>query len=202
VRSILFTGENSALAALSNDCCLYILFYRVGQSVDLPYIQAMLREVAGKYGFSGGISDFFFDTEEITAHRMQSMLAMTMGRGRTEGRNVCTFRECYGSIVCCSAEESLGETVCALPAIERLAELDAAERTEYLPTLRVYLNTFQNRSVAADQLGIHKNTALYRIRRIEEILGADLRDSAWAGRLELGLRFHDLRHGEKSEESV
>lgn len=202
IKSILCSEENSALGALSKDCCLYVLFYRVGQDTDLSCIQAMLREIAAKYGFSGGVSDFFFDTEEITAHRMQSMLAMTMGRGRPEGRDVCTFREYYGSIVCCSAAESIGETVCALPAIEKLAGLDAAEGTEYLPTLRAYLDTFQDRTAAANQLKIHKNTVLYRIRRIEEILDMDLRDFACAGRLDLGLQFYDLRHREVSEEAV
>ena len=201
VRSILCSEENSALGSLSKGRYLYILFYRVGKNIDLPCIKTLLEEVAIKYRFSGGISDFFLNATDITAHRMQSMLAMTVGRDQAGGRNVCAFRECYGDIVCYSAMESIGPSVCALPDVEKLAESDAKEGTEYLSTLRVYLDTFQNRTRAAEKLGIHKNTVFYRIHRIEEILGVDLSDPTCAAKLELGLTFYLYSHHRKKEES-
>jgi DNA-binding PucR family transcriptional regulator len=83
--------------------------------------------------------------------------------------------------------------VCLLPEVEKLAAADAAEGTEYLPTLRAYLGAFQDRAAAAEKLGMHKNTVLYRIRRLEELAGVDLSDPACADRMSLGLAFHDLQ---------
>lgn len=73
------------------------------------------------------------------------------------------------------------------------------KRTEYLRTLRVYLDT--NRSIAesARRLFVHRNTVVYRIKRILELLEIDLDDPHQALSLhlachaELGLHpsFHD-----------
>ena len=195
VRSLLCTDENFALGALSKDRNLHILFHHVGKELDLSCVSLLLGEVSAKYGFRGGISDFFSDAADLPGRRMQAMLAMAVGRG--EKRDVSSFRDCYGAIVCRSALEGIGPSVCALDAVERPAEADRQEGAEYLPTLRAYLHSFQDRASAAQRLGIHKNTVLYRIHRIEELLGADLSDAAWADRLELGLALHDLSGGEK-----
>ncbi len=63
---------------------------------------------------------------------------------------------------------------------ELLAPLDdlgkSQKRREYIQTLRVYLDT--NRSIArsAEQLFVHRNTVVYRIKRILELLEVDLDD--------------------------
>lgn len=82
------------------------------------------------------------------------MLAMTVGRELADGQGVFLFRENYGDIVCYSAMKSIGPAVCTLPAVEKLAGLDAADGTEYLATLRAYLSAFQDRAAAAKALSI------------------------------------------------
>lgn len=65
---------------------------------------------------------------------------------------------------------------------------------KFLRTLDVYLSTPSlTRKAAAARLHIHPNTLDYRLRRISELLGADLEDTAWLARLHVALRLHHLK---------
>jgi DNA-binding PucR family transcriptional regulator len=64
-------------------------------------------------------------------------------------------------------------------------------RREHLATLRAYLDR-GGVGEAATALGIHRNTATYRLRRIEELTGWDLADPDLRLALAIALRFvHD-----------
>ena len=65
-------------------------------------------------------------------------------------------------------------------------------RREHLATLRTYLDR-GGVGEAATALGIHRNTATYRLRRIEAVTGWDLSDADLRLALTVALRFvHDL----------
>lgn len=73
---------------------------------------------------------------------------------------------------------------------------DRERRSDLLKTLRVYFETGANASEAADRLFLHRNSLLYRLARIEELVGLDLKDSRARLALQLGLLF--VEHGEES----
>ncbi|AIJ21203.1 MULTISPECIES: PucR family transcriptional regulator [Amycolatopsis] len=60
--------------------------------------------------------------------------------------------------------------------IDVLLELEAAGKTEYLPTLRAYFDAACDLTQAAKALFVHRNTLRYRLRRISELCGLDLAD--------------------------
>jgi DNA-binding PucR family transcriptional regulator len=74
------------------------------------------------------------------------------------------------------------------PAYCTLLELDAANGTEYVHTLRCLLEAFGNVAVAAERLHLHVNTVRYRLKRIEELTGVDFEDGRARLALELELR--------------
>ena len=55
-------------------------------------------------------------------------------------------------------------------------QYDTAQQTEYLDTLRVYLQTNRSVRATAGYLHVHRNTVNYRIARIRELFGVDLED--------------------------
>ena len=57
-----------------------------------------------------------------------------------------------------------------------------------LKTLRSYLSTNGSPTDAAQALHLHRNTVLYRLDRIEDLLGVDLRDSEVRLTLHLALK--------------
>jgi purine catabolism regulator len=61
-----------------------------------------------------------------------------------------------------------------------------------LKTLAAYLATNGSPTDAADRLHLHRNTVLYRLGRIEELLQADLRDAETRLALHLALKIADV----------
>jgi len=55
-----------------------------------------------------------------------------------------------------------------------LAEYDSGQSSQLLHTLRIFLESNRSWVVAAQKLHIHKQTLVYRVRRIEEITGRSL----------------------------
>lgn len=65
-----------------------------------------------------------------------------------------------------------------------LEDYDTQNQSELLPTLESYLEHFLNTAQTAKALYIHRNTMIYRIGQIEELLGIDLADSDTIYRLQ------------------
>jgi len=83
------------------------------------------------------------------------------------------------------AEGSAVEPFRAL--IEPLQEHDRTRRSDLVLTLKTYFAAGGNASEAADRLFLHRNSMLYRLERIQKLVGLDLNDDRVALALRLGL---------------
>ena len=72
-------------------------------------------------------------------------------------------------------EEYDADMVCS-KAVRRLKAFDAENNTNYLETLRRYLENGMQQTLTANELFIHRSTLIYRIKKIEELTGVDLND--------------------------
>ena len=75
-----------------------------------------------------------------------------------------------------------------LETVQRLEEYDQEHHTELLKTLRVLIKNMGVRTQAAEELFLHRNTLLYRIRKIEQLLNCNLSDSDELIKLAIVLR--------------
>lgn len=79
---------------------------------------------------------------------------------------------------------------------DMLGRLDAKDRGGVLrQTLAAYLATNGSPTDAADRLHLHRNTVLYRLGRIEDLLGVDLRDAEVRLTLHLALKIGEVLEG-------
>ncbi|MBE3581891.1 MAG: helix-turn-helix domain-containing protein [Thermoanaerobacteraceae bacterium] len=62
------------------------------------------------------------------------------------------------------------------PALRVLREYDRDNNTDLYSTLRAYLECNLNPCAAAKALFIHRNSLIYRIKRIQQLIGLDLND--------------------------
>lgn len=77
-----------------------------------------------------------------------------------------------------------------------LQRLEAKDRGGVLKqTLMAYLATNGSPTDAADRLHLHRNTVLYRLGRIEDLLGVDLRDAEVRLTLHLALKISEVLEG-------
>ncbi|MCS7475719.1 PucR family transcriptional regulator [Umezawaea endophytica] len=61
--------------------------------------------------------------------------------------------------------------------LDDIDDHDVAHAADYGRTLRVYLSSFGDPTVASKALNVHTNTLRYRLRRLHEIFGLDLTDA-------------------------
>ena len=77
--------------------------------------------------------------------------------------------------------------------VSTLLDYDLRNGTEYLRTLEMYLKCERRLNETAEKLFVHRNTLLYRIGRIKEILGDDL--GGPESRMRLLFSIEDLKYG-------
>ena len=76
--------------------------------------------------------------------------------------------------------------------IATLRRLDAAGRSDYIRSLRAFFDHAGDVPKAAEALLLHPNTLRYRLRRMQELTGLDLKDPT--DRLVTELQLHILTH--------
>jgi sugar diacid utilization regulator/GAF domain-containing protein len=102
----------------------------------------------------------------------------------------------YGLLLRASSRDELESF--AQRTLMPLVEHDQAHGSELLPTLRAYLEEDRVQRRVAARCFIHVNTVVYRIRRVEELLGVDLGDPGTVFDVTLALRILDLLGGSRS----
>ncbi|WP_431784139.1 PucR family transcriptional regulator [Streptomyces chumphonensis] len=80
-------------------------------------------------------------------------------------------------------------------ALRPLREHDASGRGDLVASLRAWLSRHGQWDAAAADLGVHRHTLRYRMRRVEEILGRSLDDPDARMELWLALKATDTRPG-------
>ena len=63
-----------------------------------------------------------------------------------------------------------------MPEIARLLDYDLEHQAQLVDTLRAWLDCFGDLPAAAARMYVHPNTYRYRIRRVSEVSGLDLKD--------------------------
>jgi len=127
---------------------------------------------------------------EIASSAKEAEQALTMGR-RLFGPDSATAFKDLGLYRLLYALEPLPE----LRAFrdDALTRLRAKDRGGVLLlTLGAYLATNGSPTDAADRLHLHRNTVLYRLGRIEDLLGVDLRNAEVRLRLHLALKIGEV----------
>lgn len=103
----------------------------------------------------------------------KARLALETGRRHAPGRRLYTMSE-FGETAlveaCAAAMDAMGFNAGDFcdEVLDRLEQTDRDEQTQYVESLRGYLENGLNLRQAAAIQGIHRNTLDYRIRRIQE----------------------------------
>jgi sugar diacid utilization regulator len=96
----------------------------------------------------------------------------------------------YGLLLRASSRDDL--EAFARRTLRPLLDYDRRHGGELLRTLRVFLEEDRVRRRAAARCFVHVNTVVYRVHRIEELLGVDLGDPSTVFDITLALRIVDL----------
>ena len=124
----------------------------------------------------------------VNQGRKEALRALTLGeRLRGPGRITA-----YGDVFALDYAERLAEdrsmTSVYERVLSRLGVFDEAEGTDLVPTLEIFLASGCSWQRTATDMGIHRNTVLYRLKRVKELAGLDLTNLETRFIIQLALR--------------
>ncbi|MCR4391863.1 MAG: PucR family transcriptional regulator ligand-binding domain-containing protein [Candidatus Acetothermia bacterium] len=178
---------------------LVALFPVGGLRTDRAAIAQALREVCQRVGtenpphsVSMGVGPLTTTVEGFAEGYRAAMQSLELGRlVQPKGKGTVTCYEELGLFRLLSGVQSREDL--ASFCRESLGPVLRAKRSAaLLGTLRAYLEHGQNLRQTAHALGIHYNTARYRLRRLQELLGPALEDPSTRLALEISLHLLPL----------
>lgn len=171
------SGTMTASIYASYEGRLVILFSRDAERPLGKYTEGSLREVAALNNLVVGVSNMFTDLTDIRNFYHQALAAIKFGELVSvflDDRSVHHYRDyAYAQMLDITNHRANLLNFCH-PALRRVMDYDQAHDSELMDTLFIYLQNSGNTRRSAKMLSLHKNTLLYRMGRIREILGCDL----------------------------
>ncbi|MDO4572600.1 MAG: helix-turn-helix domain-containing protein [Clostridia bacterium] len=135
-----------------------------------PDAAERLRAIAEETDARAGLSRPFADWARMGEYCAQARTALDAGDGYVNELSAASI-----AALCARALQSgLAGLALEHPALELLARYDRRHHGALLPTLKSYLIHERNLVRTAEALFIHRNSLVYRIRRIQELTGLTL----------------------------
>jgi hypothetical protein len=173
---------------------MYILFTDThGEGNEQP-IYHLLEKVCEKYQASCGVSEVFDTIELIEKKKFMISKAREIGRTLDPEKKVYMEYDYYIRIVCSCAAPYIGQARYQENGLQKLKEEDQMKGTEFYNTLKAYLLQGGNVSATARQLFIHRNTMIYRLSKINEILGVDINEPSVSRRLLISIVLQEYEY--------
>lgn len=160
------------------------------------YLQELAGWGAGKEergGWICGIGCIREHMKDLRYSYREAKRAMRIGRLVRPGQSVIHFEDILVEDLLKDAAGHPSLTALSGMFIEPLAKYDAEYGTELLSTLDSFLRTGGQTKKVGEEMFIHRNSVLYRLERIQEILGVDLHDAETRFRLDLVMRVWKMR---------
>lgn len=185
IQMLLAQVESSFISCLDGENSLCILFYNIDDS-RLAHICEYLQHICEEYSLCCGISDIFSSGDDISLYRAQALLTFSVQESRRANK-LLRFSDCYVDIIIKTSLEYFGDNCTVFPDITRLAAIDQDNGSCYIQSLDAYSSNSFGALKTSEVLGIHKNTLLTRLRKIEEITSHKIQTAPYSFNLEVGL---------------
>lgn len=162
---------------------------------DLTRLGMNQEEVAGKLVYfirdtylKAGYSRVMTGHMNLRRQYVQAKTALDFGSRKKPYLWIHYFSQVAMTYILEQATKRLPGTMICHEGLLELKKHDEENQTQYMETLRVYLEQHLSATQAARELFIHRSTFLYRLDRIREILQSDLDDPEEIFYLELSFR--------------
>lgn len=137
-------------------------------SAMLPFLRDNL--------LSAGISTTYYDFRNLYYYYQQAIIAGQIGEELNPTHWYFKFEEYQLEYMIRKCTEDTISEILIPEGLKTLMEYDREKNHDYTETLRIYLDHDRNIAETIRAAYMHRNTFLYRIQRIQEILKMDLDD--------------------------
>ena len=161
----------------------------------------VVREIAERMDLKAGVSLPFEDIGNVYYAYRQALAAVSYGTLFGSEKSICNFYD-Y-AIEYIIAVDNLQEAVAACePDIKRMWVPGEKNGGEKIDTLRVYLNNERSLIHTANELFLHRNTLVYRLKKITESLRSDLNEVYTQDYMKLSIRVLRLWFSKQAENRI
>lgn len=140
------------------------------------------------------ISGMFGDLDICRAK--QDFLKRIMSMGQQENMGMKREKDWYMEGLFAYTSPLIKDAGLKDYSISRLIEEDNKNNTEFYHTLKMYLLCGNNITMAAEKLYIHRNTMVYRLKRIRSCIGLDFNDDNISRGLLAYMMIYDAAEGQ------
>ncbi|MBR2832774.1 MAG: helix-turn-helix domain-containing protein [Oscillospiraceae bacterium] len=152
---------------------------------EIPELRDFLSERKAKCG----VSRCFENITELSSAFHQGVEAVSIGAAMYPEAPFCFYEDLvlYHIAKICSEQDDLIR-LCS-PKLLELIEYDRQHNTAFTKSLYAWFASARNITRTAEALSLHRNSAIYHLKKIEEILGISLTGADNLLYLELSCRF-------------
>lgn len=176
-------------------CCSFIFQEDIVNFFDLDLgalnrsqVETILKPFIRDSYLKAGYSRIVQGHMNIRRQYVQAVLALEVGMRKFPYQWIHHFNQIVFPYMMEQITRKLPAKMLCHEGVLKLSEHDREHGTQYLQTLRTYLDRHQNAVQSAKDLYIHRSTFLYRMEKIREILDSDLEDNEEILYLSLSLR--------------
>lgn len=147
-----------------------------------------LAEFMKRHNIRAGVSRSFSNLADLRRHYREAMAALTVGRHMHPSRVLYSYEDyaLYHIAALCAENGGIDEYV--HPKLSALSEYDRTHESSFTLSLLTYLQCNRNISDTAARLHIHRNTLIYHLKRIEDLLDISLSDTETLLHFELSFK--------------
>jgi len=140
-----------------------------------------LEEQLAGLGLCAGLSGSFALAQSAHGCMRKAQIALETGMRLAPGRALYPMDEFGETALLLAAKETLEQEGYAAQdfcdaAIAQMQRVDRETGTQYARSLHAYLTHGLDLRLAAQALGVHRNTLAYRMKRVQELFDLDLED--------------------------
>lgn len=174
-----------------NGDCVVVLFSTDSElNTNSPELERVRQQIARTK--QRGVLSFPFEDLTDTAYRyLQTQDILSLCCDPKQPARFLLAESCSVDLMIAQAGVKYRLADYCHPLVRRLLEYEDRAGREHLDTLRAYIETGRSFTKAAERLHMHRNSVIYRMKQIEDILEYDFSRDEFTFHLQLSFRILD-----------
>ncbi|MBO4446075.1 MAG: helix-turn-helix domain-containing protein [Clostridia bacterium] len=177
IRGKLEETWSNSCAVIHDDYIVWVFNHSLSKnSEDTHRFFHVLAYILRDFVCKAGVSDEFTDINRVASYLTQANMALVTGQKNDPNKWYFRFRDYALDYMYDCVMTDLSYDQLISENVRKLIDYDKKNNTEYLKTLRCYIENNCNSTHTAEELFIHRTTLIRRIERITELCDIDFDD--------------------------
>ncbi len=171
IRSIFEQSFSGTKTLLYNGEIVILLSFNNKSANDADY--KIISDICQHFGLYAGISNEFNSITKLADYYKQALRAIELGVCNKNEPGLFIYQNFYMQHIANIFTQKESEKTFCHPKLQLLLDYDKAHDSELAYTLYMFLISERNVSAAADAMYMHRNTIIYRLKKIDSLVQID-----------------------------